>query len=467
MPTLNAKKPIVPEWGVYEQYATHWGATATVAAATSALRSAEYGQRDALVDLLSDLLEGDPHTHSVYKKVAAGISNQDWEIVPAEVEDDSEIDNADLIAKVVHSTIAQIPRWRSHLYGMLWGGFFGVAARETMWGYDGARWWVDSLRMVANRRINYDDYYVPYVSETGYVNTDSIYFRDYPGKFLLFEPVVCGEQHQTREGVGRIILFWMAFKRFGARGLMEYTERFGKPFPLAKYNTTDSGEPAPADEDTIASLKTLVKQIGRGSQPGAVFPDSVELELVGPGGDSGSSGSGENTVHKFLVALCNAEISKAILGNTLTTEVGSTGGNRALGERQGEDQHDIYAALARQMDECITRDLVYWIVRLNFGERGLDYLPRYHTKIERQENLAEAAEILKILVDSGLTIPAAQVRERFGYRAPLEDEEVLGGKPEPTQAKPPEAPDQDDPAPEDPEDEDDAGEAEPAESDEQ
>jgi phage gp29-like protein len=185
--------------------------------------------------------------------------------------------------------------------------------------------------------------------------------------------------------------------------------------------------PRPADEDDIETAKSIVRDIGRGSQPGAVVPDSIELELVGPGGETSRGASGDNTVHKALIEMCNAEISKAVLGGTLTTEVGDGGGNRALGEVQALQQSDIARSLAAQFDAAVTSQLVRWIVELNFGADMLPLAPRYRTKCEPQEDMAAVADAFAVLVGTGLKVPEAWAYARFGIPAPMDDEPVIGG----------------------------------------
>jgi phage gp29-like protein len=393
------------------------------------LRSFEYGTRQTYCDLLTELIEGDPHAHAVLKKCFANISNRDYELVPPALDSASDKRNAQVVADDVKRVIDNIPRWRASLYTLLWGHVTGVNASETLWGFDGS-WYVKALSSIPSRMIDFDDDFEPYVpawegSQSG------VKFSDYPGKFIVFAPTVTGEL-PTREGLGRILVYWLAFKRWGMRDFMSYTERYGKPTPIVTHKTGRDK----ADEDDVTLAGTLISGIGRGTQPGASIPDTLTVDFANAASGSGGSGSGsDRTVHNALIALCNAEISKAVLGGTLTTEVGSSGGNRALGDRQGEDQEAIQSAIARQLDDVVTSALVYWIVKLNFGDDAADrYCPRYHTKIEQSEDLKSAADVLKILVDAGLEVATADVYERFGYRMPTKGEDVLKAKPAP---KPP------------------------------
>ena len=405
-----------------DHYPQHWGAAMVTATVTSALRSCEYGARDTWSDLLTELLEGDPHAHAVLKKAYSTLSNADYELVPPDMDSKTEQKNAQVVADFVSRAIDAIPRWRGALYRLAWGHFGGLSAAETMWSFDGSEWRVRSVDAVPSRRLHYDDYFRPFVGD-GSGSTTGQLLEAFPGKFLVFQPVVTGDL-PTREGLARILVYWLAFKRWAVRDFVSYTERFGKPTPIITYKTGRDH----ADEDDVSLAEDFVEGMGRGTMPGAWIPDTLEHDFADAAKGSSGSGSGaDRTVHNALITLCNNEVSKAVLGNTLTTEVGSTGGNRALGEVQSGDQLEILSAIARQIDEVVTRDLVRWIVRLNFGDDAAErYCPRYYTKLDAPEDLKTDAEVLKILVaDLGLEVSKTQTYERFCVQAPTSKDDVL------------------------------------------
>jgi len=423
----NLKKRVV-DWTLFDQYPNHWGAALTVATVTACLRSGEYGYRETLCDFYTEALEGDPHTHAVLKKLFSGIANNEYELVSPKFDSESENEASQIVADEVTAVIERIPNYNASIYQLLWGYFSGLSASEIMWGFDTA-WYIQALRCIPSRRVHYDDYFRPYVGDGSSTTTGEL-FSNYPGKFLVYEPVCTGDM-PTREGLGRIIAYWMAFKRWGTRDFMSYCERFGKPTPIVTHKT-GKGVDGKADEDDITLARSIVEGIGRGTQPGVSIPDTLTVAFADAASGSNKGGA-DSTVHNALIALCNAEISKAVLGNTLTTEVGSTGGNRALGDRQGEDQRDIQQTIAKQLDGVITNGLVKWIVRMNFGDDAVaKYCPVYHTKIEEPEDLESESRVLKTLVDVGLPIAVSDVYERFGWRMPTDDEETLKARePEP------------------------------------
>lgn len=115
------------------------------------------------------------------------------------------------------------------------------------------------------------------------------------------------------------------YKRNGFGDFAQYVEIFGQPIREGIYNGYD--------EQSKEALKRDMEESG--SSAIWIHSEDTQMKFVEANNKNGSS-----DVYKTLIQLCNAEVSKLILGNTLTTEVGDSGGNRALGEvmQEAEDQ---------------------------------------------------------------------------------------------------------------------------------
>jgi phage gp29-like protein len=408
---------------INDEEATYKGAKLTTSYVKTVLQSADAGERDVYVDALCELLEGDAHTSGVLRSIYGEIAGLDATIQAAHVDESTGLqEQADAISDAT-SIVLRTPGWRAMIYGLLWGHFFGASCREVVWRRTESAWTPDRFGYIHSRRIDYVDNFKP-VLRLSNVYTSSLEFEDFPAKFVLFEPSVTGD-YRTREGVGRDVIYWMAFKRFGVRELLGYMERFGKPFPVASWSTSDNGNPRPADSSEITTAKSLVKDIGRGTQPGAALPDSIQLELVNSLGDTAKT----DTIHTTLIELCNTEINKALLSSTLTTDVGDSG-SRALGSVHEQIRATIVNNLVKQLDECVTNQLVYWFVLLNFGEFAAKNLcPRYVTVSNDNRDRLELSEQLERLISIGLPVSIADVRETFGWREPADENDTLGPPP--------------------------------------
>jgi len=418
---------IIPDaivrWALDDKYPYHWGALMTVAVVTARLRQCERGERAQWVDLLNELREGYPHAHAVLAKRFSKTSSKAWEIIPADTDDPNDEATAEVIARTVEARIKRIPRWKQHVHGMCWAGFTGASGREIMWRVDADGYHVERLALIHSRRIGFGDEFKPYILNggTGQMSAQ-LDPNDYPGKFILHVPMMADE-HPTRTGLGRVMAYWMAFQRMINRSWVGYTERFGNPFPIATWKTNREDQvPTQAEID---SAKQLVRDVGRGSQPGWAGPDSIQFQLAGAA-TSSSGGSGENTVHKAQLAFINAEMSKVVEGGDLNTQSQGSG-SRALGDSQSEDAAPLSIDDAGQLDETITHDLVWWLVALNFGvDKAQRFCPKYHTIVDDDDDSKAAAEVIKTAVDLKIKVPAAWAYAKLSIPQPQPGEAVLG-----------------------------------------
>lgn len=101
---------------------------------------------------------------------------------------------------------------------------------------------------------------------------------------------------------------YVIYKRGGIGDLAQFAEVFGSPFRVGKYNKYD--------DDVRARLENSLEQMG--SAPYAVIPEGAAIEFH----DNNSSGKSE--VFVSIYDICNKEISKLYVGQTMTTEDGSS-----------------------------------------------------------------------------------------------------------------------------------------------
>ncbi|MDR0872182.1 MAG: DUF935 domain-containing protein [Prevotellaceae bacterium] len=115
---------------------------------------------------------------------------------------------------------------------------------------------------------------------------------------------------------------YIIYKRGSMGDWSQFSEMFGMPFREAMYDAFD--------DETRRKVEEMLSNWGAGMS--MVHPKSVDIKLH----ETNGSASSVDVYDKFI-QLCDAGISKSILGNTLTTEQGDTGA-RSLGEvHQGEE----------------------------------------------------------------------------------------------------------------------------------
>jgi len=116
---------------------------------------------------------------------------------------------------------------------------------------------------------------------------------------------------------------YVIYKRGDFGDWAQFAEMFGMPFREGRYDDYD--------DKTRVALERAMEVYGGASY--AILPKGAEFKI-----HPNSDRSGSSSLYKDLYAACNAEISKVMLGNTLTTEQGDKGA-RALGDvhQEAED----------------------------------------------------------------------------------------------------------------------------------
>lgn len=391
-------------------------------------RMALTGYRQQYVDLLDELLEKDGHLFSVVQKRILTVACGKVEITPPKkTKNDGEKCLALEVAEFCDAKIKAIPDLVTHLQYLQWATYYALGCCETHWDKKGSEWGITRLSGVHSRRLAYPDFgawdlYVwdqgqvlsPYRQPYGVATTNGTYglrIGDYPGKFVVHAPQLRGD-YPTREGLGRQVSTWVILKLIAARGAAQYLERFAKPWPEATYATDgDDGHPRTATDKDIAEAEAALAAVGAGSLSGWTHPDSIKLDLRTPDGQSG--GAGKLSFKEWL-EYCNAEHSKVTLGGTLTTEVGHSGGNRSLGQTQQQSEKNLYKYDAKVLAETIRRDIVSWLVRLNFPPAAMALLPTVTIHVGDEPNPTEVLDRGEKAATMGMAVDADALAEEAG-----------------------------------------------------
>ena len=246
------------------------------------------------------------------------------------------------------------------------------------------------------------------------------------GKFVVHQPVVRGV-YPTREGLGRLLVWWSTFKRFDIRDLLAYAQWAGRGLRVGTYSTGkgEMGEYVSTPDDQQVLMEALDAM---SSTVAVAIADTTKIDVV--------SAPSNNDVHDRLAALCNAEMSKAIVGGTLGSEVTAGGGNRALGEVHERGELVIARADARALAATLRRDLLRPMVEMSFGVGRL--APTMFFATDPAGDLDGLAKRMKIFHDMGGRLGQRSAANALQLPEIEDDEETFGGEQE-TPATPAEA----------------------------
>ena len=235
-------------------------------------------------------------------------------------------------------------------------------------------------------------------NELRFLSTNERYHGEelQPRKFLLAQ-----HHKEYTNPYGEKVLtkcFWpVTFKKAAWKWWVNSTEKFGSPFIVGKVpRGTDKAEIDQLNEE----LQALVQDVT------AVLPNDTAIEIM-DGQAARSSGSGSSPHHE-LIEQCNAEIALAILGQTLTTEVGSNG-SYAASKTHNDVRENITAGDKRMVEQTIQK-LVEWICELNWP----GCIPPKFSMWNEEDVDKEQAERDKTLTETGIKFTKSYYVKTYG-----------------------------------------------------
>lgn len=212
-----------------------------------------------------------------------------------------------------------------------------------------------------------------------------------------------------RGGLARVVAFSWMCKAYTLKDWVAFIETYGLPLRLGRYGPE-------ATEEDVRKLFQAVANIG--TDAAAVLPKSMEIDF-----ERGSVAQGDS-LFETMARWCDEQISKAVLGQTMTADSGSS---QAQAKVHNEVRHDIAASDARAVTGTLNRDLVRPFVDLNFGVQPV--YPRLVLTIEETEDAKAKVDGAVALAGIGVRFKAAELRQTLGYTDPAEGDDVVGGLP--------------------------------------
>ena len=362
-------------------------------------RAADEGDVREQMELFEEMEEKDPHLFSQMQTRKLAVTGLDWELQPFS---DSELDKQ--VADFVDRQLKSIDNLDDIFIDLLDAIGKGISIMEIEWGVDasGANV-IEDITYVHPKKLIWD-------SQTDEMK---ICTMEYPGGVSLPENKFVVHRykaksgHASRGGVFRTVAWMYLFKNYDVKDWVAFCEVFGMPLRLGKYS-------AAASESDKSQLMKAIYSLG--TDAAGIVPDSTVIEFI----ESNKTSSVE--IYEKLARYCDEQMSKAILGQTLTSDSG--GGSYAQSKTHNEVRHDLTEADAKALAVTIRRDIIRPLVEYNFGY-GIP-LPFIDFDCEQAEDQKDTVEIYKTLAcDMGLPIPESHIYKKFNIPKPEDGESVL------------------------------------------
>ncbi len=368
----------------------------TPARLTGLLRDAEHGDAIAYLELAEEMEEKDLHYLSVLGTRKRAVAQLEITVESAS-DEKADVDNADLVRDWLRREELE-----DELFDILDAIGKGFSVTEIIWETSARQWWPALLKRRDQRWFEFD-------REDG----ETLYLRAAAGPEPLrpFKYVQHVSKAKSgipiRGGIARAAAWAYLFKNYDLKDWVTYIEVHGQPLRVGKYHTGA----------TEADKEVLLRAVANiGSDAAAIIPQNMLIEFV-----EAAKQGGATDLYEKLADWLDRQVSKAVLGQTLTTEVSS--GSLAAAKVHEDVRRDIMRSDARQLAATINRDLVRPLIDLNRGPQ--ENYPRIVIGLPSNIDMKQYAEAVGQLVDRGMKVEQSVVRDKLGLPEPEPDADLL------------------------------------------
>jgi len=373
--------------------AERWGTYPSVGLTPQRLaeifREADQGEVYRQVELFEEMEEKDAHLASLLQTRKLAVLGKDYEVLAY-----SQSPEDQAVAELVGEMVYGIANLEEALLDLLDAIGKGFALSEIIWEMEGSRAKVAELRWIAPKKVTFRE------SLTPRLLTDQAPWQgeEPPPWKVIYHRYRARSGPAWRAGVLRVVGWMYLLKNFALKDWAAFNEVFGMPLRLGKYDPAAS----PADRE---ALTRAVRHLG--SDAAGIISKATEIEFV-----EAASRGGKANPYQAMADFCNREMSKAVLGQTLTTDTAGATGTLAAARVHGQVRRDLVEADAQALATTLREQLLRPLVGFNFGwDRPV---PWFRFKYEEEEDLKTLSEVYRNLAALGLPLSRQHLAERFG-----------------------------------------------------
>jgi len=231
---------------------------------------------------------------------------------------------------------------------------------------------------------------------TGYPNSEC--FDPEPERYVAHVGHILTAVPENWGGPMRSLIFWWLLSSMGKDWWGRFLDRYGTPFIVGRYDQADD-----ASRSILQRAFSYCTKLG-----GLVVSKETDIEIK----QAAASDSGE--AYKTFIELCNREISKLILGETLSSDAQATGMGSGVSKEQGSKRAEKRSGDARRLGATLREQLFKQYLQIN-GIPGR--APILVWGSVSAEEMAAMADVLDALNGAGLEVAddaIPVISERFG-----------------------------------------------------
>ena len=393
-----AAAPVLDSWREYVS------AGLTPRRLTTLLKEADSGNVQRQAELFDQMEEKDAHLLGEAEKRRNAILDVEFRVSPAS-EDSRDVKTAEFVQEYFDN----FTDWDDTLVSLQDSVGKGFSALEIHWDVSSGQAMPRDLEFIEQKRFLFTDP-AGYLRKYPRLLSDAnMMGEEIPAWKILFHRYGGKAGHAARSGIYRVCAWMFLFRNYALKDWMAFLEVFGMPLRLGKY---DPGA-GPEDKD---ALITAIQSLG--SDAAGIISKNTEIEFV----EAVKHGAGGNNPYETMAVYCGKEISKALLGQTLTADVGDVG-SYAAARTHNEVRIDLAKADTRTVGATVRYQLIRPMVGFNFGWDTP--VPGYAAIWNEREDLKSLSEVYKNVIQFGQPVSAEHVSERFGIPLPEDDQTIL------------------------------------------
>lgn len=381
----------------------------------SIIREADAGDPSAQFVLFEQMEEKDAHLFSVARTRRLAVTGLQWEVVSAAQMPGwgaargvaANRAMADEAAAFCDRVLRDLPGFEAALDHMSLAVGRNLALVELVWeaGASGLR--LAELSPVPFGRIALgDEGDIRVITDAS--QHDGIALP--VDKFMVHAPH-SASGHALRGGLLRATALAYLGKHFAIKDWLIFAEVFGMPVRVARY----------APNATPEEKREMLNMLSRlGADATGIFSKAVELQVIQ------SRTPGEVNLYENLCLYFDREISKAWLGQTLTTDTARMLASAGAAKVHDQVRRDLRDDDLRKEAVTIRRDLLGPMVRMEFGSDAP--VPHFRRIQEQRFDPEQLGNTLDIAVNQlGARVPTRWAHAALGIPEAGVGEAVLTG----------------------------------------
>lgn len=407
---LTRQRPITREiaaYGIYDKYSTYPSDGLTPQRLAKIFKEADQGDVYRQMELFEEMEGKDLHLFSQFQTRKNAVTGLGYEILPysSDIKSDTLDEITDFIYKVFENL--DIEDIFMDLLDAIGKGF---AVSEIIWKIKDGKVIPAEVKNRHQKKFFWDENNIFKV-----MTEENPQGEELPINKFIIHRYKARSGHASKAGILRVASWMYLFKNYAVKDWVAFAEVYGMPFRLGKYNAGASE----ADKEALQQALIMM-----GSDAAGIIPEGAEIEFKEAAKISSLN------VYESLANFCNKEMSKAILGQTLTTDIGSNG-SRAAAEVHDGVRKDLVEADCKALSTTLRNDLIKPLILFNYGAAYLDYAPSIKFNFEEPEDVEKNANTYRTIIkDIGLPVAEDHLYEKFGIPKPEEGQKVI--KPSPS-----------------------------------